>query len=77
MSTNYSKTPHSGADNVNMIRQSDNSPQEHTALKKTLVVGLTGGIGSGKSAASDWFAQQGINIIDADVIAHVVVAKGS
>jgi len=44
---------------------------------KTLVVGLTGGIGSGKSAASDWFAAQGINIIDADVIAHEVVAKGS
>lgn len=77
MSTNYSKTPHSGADNVNMIRQSDNSQHEQTALKKTLVVGLTGGIGSGKSAASDWFAQQGIDIIDADVIAHEVVAKGS
>ena len=45
--------------------------------KKTLVVGLTGGIGSGKSAASDWFAKQGIDIIDADVIAHTVVAKGS
>ncbi len=44
---------------------------------KTLVVGLTGGIGSGKSAASDWFASQGIDIIDADVIAHEVVAKGS
>jgi dephospho-CoA kinase len=47
------------------------------AKNKTLVVGLTGGIGSGKSAASDWFAKQGINIIDADVIAHEVVAKGS
>ncbi|WP_367104888.1 dephospho-CoA kinase [uncultured Psychrobacter sp.] len=44
---------------------------------KTLVVGLTGGIGSGKSAASDWFAEQGIDIIDADVIAHKVVAKDS
>ncbi|WP_201615577.1 dephospho-CoA kinase [Psychrobacter urativorans] len=44
---------------------------------KTLVVGLTGGIGSGKSSASDWFAMQGIDIIDADVIAHEVVAKGS
>ena len=44
---------------------------------KRLVVGLTGGIGSGKSAATDWFAMQGIDIIDADVIAHEVVAKGS
>lgn len=51
--------------------------QPHQAKSKTLVVGLTGGIGSGKSAASDWFARQGIDIIDADVIAHEVVAKGS
>lgn len=41
------------------------------------MVGLTGGIGSGKSAASAWFAEQGIDIIDADVIAHETVAKGS
>ena len=51
--------------------------QSLEATEKTLVVGLTGGIGSGKSAASDWFAQQGIDIIDADVIAHAVVAKDS
>lgn len=43
----------------------------------TIVIGLTGGIGSGKSAASAWFAKQGIEVIDADVIAHAVVAKGS
>ncbi len=42
-----------------------------------LVVGLTGGIGSGKTAVSDWFAEKGIDIIDADVIAHQIVAKGS
>ncbi|GAA0323784.1 dephospho-CoA kinase [Psychrobacter aestuarii] len=42
-----------------------------------MVIGLTGGIGSGKSAASAWFAEQGIDVIDADVIAHAVVAKGS
>ena len=49
----------------------------HKKSSKKLVVGLTGGIGSGKSAASTWFAAQGIDIIDADVIAHEVVAKGS
>ena len=49
----------------------------HKAKSKKLVVGLTGGIGSGKSAASAWFADRGIDIIDADVIAHEVVAKGS
>ena len=51
--------------------------QVHQTQSKTLVVGLTGGIGSGKSAASAWFAEQGIDVIDADVIAHEVVAKGS
>lgn len=52
-------------------------PQSLQTKNKTLVVGLTGGIGSGKSAASAWFAEQGIDIIDADVIAHGIVAKGS
>ena len=52
-------------------------PQTPEHKSKILVVGLTGGIGSGKSAASDWFAQQEIDIIDADVIAHEVVVKGS
>jgi len=53
-------------------------PQTMKKYKNSkLVVGLTGGIGSGKSATSDWFAAKGIDIIDADVIAHEVVAKGS
>lgn len=41
------------------------------------VVGLTGGIGSGKTQASDWFATQGITIIDADLLAREVVKKDS
>jgi len=42
----------------------------------TRTVGLTGGIGSGKTAASDWFAAQGITVVDADVVAREVVAVG-
>lgn len=40
------------------------------------VLGLTGGIGSGKSAASQWFEQKGIIVIDADIVAREVVAMG-
>ncbi len=42
----------------------------------TLVVGLTGGIGSGKSAAADCFAAQGAVIVDADAIAHQLTSVG-
>lgn len=41
------------------------------------VIGLTGGIGSGKTAASDYFKQLGIDIVDADVAARVVVEPGT
>lgn len=41
-----------------------------------VVVGLTGGIGSGKSTVSALLAQRGAVIIDADVIAREVVAPG-
>ncbi|MDC8830174.1 dephospho-CoA kinase [Alteromonas gilva] len=44
---------------------------------KALIVGLTGGIGSGKTLVSDTFASFGVPIIDADVIARQVVAPGS
>jgi dephospho-CoA kinase len=40
------------------------------------VVGLTGGIGSGKTAVSDRFAARGIAVVDADVAARIVVEPG-
>ena len=40
------------------------------------VVGLTGGIGSGKSAVADLFAQHGIAVIDTDAIAHALTVAG-
>ena len=42
-----------------------------------LRVGLTGGIGAGKSATADLFAALGVPIIDADQIARHVVRPGS
>jgi dephospho-CoA kinase len=43
----------------------------------SLIVGLTGGIGSGKSEASKRFATRGVQIVDADIVAREVVASGS
>lgn len=43
----------------------------------TLRVGLTGGIASGKSTVSRIFAELGAIVIDSDVLAREVVARGS
>jgi len=40
------------------------------------VVGLTGGIGSGKSEVTRAFAALGVEVADADLAAHAVTAKG-
>src|SRR5574341_322754 len=41
-----------------------------------LVVGLTGGIGSGKSAAAGEFAALGATVVETDAIAHELTEKG-
>ena len=41
-----------------------------------LVIGLTGGIGSGKSTVAELFHQLGVPIIDTDVIARQLVEPG-
>ena len=41
------------------------------------VAGLTGGIGSGKTAVSDYFQSLGITIVDADVVSREVVEPGT
>jgi dephospho-CoA kinase len=41
-----------------------------------LIIGLTGGIGSGKSVASDKFKSLGITVVDADVASRTVVKPG-
>lgn len=40
------------------------------------IVGLTGGIGSGKSVAADCFAALGAAVVDTDAIAHALTAAG-
>lgn len=42
-----------------------------------LVIGLTGGIGSGKSLAAEYFADLGALVIDADQLARAAIERGS
>lgn len=43
----------------------------------TYVVGLTGGIGSGKTTVANLFSELNVPIVDADVVARRIVEKGS
>ena len=46
------------------------------ASRRPFAVALTGGIGSGKSAVAERFAELGVTVIDADAISHALTAPG-
>ena len=46
------------------------------SISDKLIIGLTGGIGSGKTAASRHFEALGVPVVDADVVAREVVEPG-
>lgn len=48
----------------------------HLPDDRPFIVGVTGGIGSGKSTVTDFFATQGVSIFDADIAARAVVKPG-
>jgi dephospho-CoA kinase len=58
-------------------RTAEAEPKRPSNKSDKIVIGLTGGIGSGKSAATNKFAALGIDIIDADEVAREVVTLGS
>ncbi|NMP15792.1 dephospho-CoA kinase [Thalassotalea sp. Y01] len=41
-----------------------------------VIIGLTGGIGSGKTTVANLFAEYGVDIIDADIVARQIVQPG-
>ncbi|MES2908467.1 MAG: dephospho-CoA kinase [Pseudomonadota bacterium] len=43
----------------------------------TWILGVTGGIGSGKTAATDYLQALGVTVVDADVVAREVVEPGT
>ncbi|MEZ5555873.1 dephospho-CoA kinase [Haliea sp.] len=43
----------------------------------SLIIGITGGIGSGKTAVTDRFVRHGITVVDADLAARIVVEPGT
>lgn len=61
-----STTPHSPTEQSNLS----------TLKGKILLVGLTGGIGSGKTTVSDLLTQLGAGVIDTDLIAHQITGPG-
>lgn len=53
------------------------SPLSPTAQHPSLfTIGLTGGIGSGKSKVADLFVEHGAALVDTDEIAHRLTAPG-
>jgi len=56
---------------IDTTASADNAPAQ-----RSLAIGLTGGIGSGKSTVADLFALSGVAIIDTDVIAHALTGAG-
>jgi dephospho-CoA kinase len=45
-------------------------------LGPMILIGLTGGVGMGKTTAADWFAAQGVPVADTDRIARALVEPG-
>lgn len=50
--------------------------KELNIQSKLLKIGLTGGIGSGKTKVANWLQEWGATVIDTDVIAHQLTAPG-
>ena len=59
-----------------MQSQPTTFPESHAILRRMIVVGLTGGIATGKSTVARLFKRCGAVVIDADQLARTVVQPG-
>lgn len=55
---------------------SNSNSSFHFVNVNKLIIGLTGGIGSGKSTVAKLFASKGITVVDADLCSRIVVEPG-
>lgn len=58
------------------MTERDFASQSSSSEKRTFVVGLTGGVGSGKSTVANAFSALGVPVIDTDQLARELVAPG-
>lgn len=57
------------------LKEAENEPISKPTSRK-FIVGLTGGIASGKSTIAGFFSELGVPVIDTDVVSREVVAPG-
>lgn len=56
------------------LKQTKGRKRSNSSVK---IVGVTGGIGSGKSTVSDHLRERGYDVVDADAVARAITGKGS
>ena len=71
-----SSAPPAGAASPAESPATDPSAAARAARRPALVVGLTGGIGSGKTTVADRFSALGVTLVDTDLIAHGLTGPG-
>ena len=74
---NFSATLHTLVHTqIHSYTLSENDRSLYRPNLKMFLVGLTGGVGTGKSTVSSMFRELGVPVVDADLIARQIVEPG-